>query len=49
LGGEAEGGKPIFFPVLVLRGYLKVSSEGILQMWSETYDLIHRDKEQAGN
>lgn len=47
-GGEAEGGKPIFCPVLFLRGCLKASSEGILQMWSGTL-AIRGDREQGRN
>ena len=49
VGRGSRKGKPIFWPVLVLRECLKVSSEGILQMWSGTLDLIYRDKEQGGN
>lgn len=41
--------KPIFRPVLVSTGYLKVNSEGILQMCSGITDVKHRDKEGRCN
>lgn len=43
-GSGSRKGKLIFWPVLVLRGCLKVSSKGILQMWPGSLDLICWDK-----
>lgn len=39
-GSGSRKEKLIFWPILVLRGFLKVSSEGILQVWPGTLDLI---------